>query len=177
MTRSARLTAILGIVLLPLAACDDMSDQPKYETMEDAPDFDHDQAARVPPEGTVARDELERQAAIAEPPKVTRALLDRGRDRFDIYCSPCHGLTGDGRGMIVQRGFPAPPDYYSRRLRSVSDRHIFDVISRGYGVMFPYGNRIDVRDRWAIVAYVRALQRTRPEPDTASVRTPGEGGG
>jgi mono/diheme cytochrome c family protein len=86
------------------------------------------------------------------------ALLERGRQRFDIYCAPCHGRFGDGNGMIVQRGFPRPPSYYSDALRNAPSQHFYDVISRGYGVMFSYADRVEPSDRWAIVAYIRALQ-------------------
>jgi hypothetical protein len=87
-----------------------------------------------------------------------RALLERGRERFDIYCSVCHGRTGDGNGMVVERGFRKPPSFHTVRLRESPDGHIFDVASRGFGAMPSYANRVDVYDRWAIVAYVRALQ-------------------
>lgn len=93
-----------------------------------------------------------------DPADLRLALLERGRDRYDIYCSVCHGRTGDGRGMIVQRGFRAPPDYTVDRLRAAPAGHFFDVISNGIGAMASYSSRIDVGDRWAIVAYIRALQ-------------------
>ncbi|MEW5422535.1 cytochrome c [Amorphus sp. 3PC139-8] len=170
MSRGPPLMLVLTCALAGiLVGCDDMSDQPKYETYEDAPGFPQAQAARQPPAGTVARGALERERAKRHPPEVTQALLSRGQERYEIFCAPCHGLAGDADGMIVQRGFPAPPSYHTARLRSVSDRHIFNVISDGYGVMFPYGNRIAVRDRWSIVAYVRALQRARQMSATATV--------
>jgi len=87
-----------------------------------------------------------------------RALLERGRERFDIYCSVCHGRTGEGEGMIVRRGFRKPPSYHIDRLRQAPAGHFFDVISNGFGAMPSYANRVDTNDRWAIVAYVRALQ-------------------
>ncbi len=86
------------------------------------------------------------------------ALLQRGRERFDVYCSPCHSVVGDGDGMVVRRGFPAPPSYHIERLRAAPDHHFYDVITHGYGVMYPYGDRVAPDDRWAIVAYIRALQ-------------------
>ena len=94
----------------------------------------------------------------ANPLPTTKALLIRGRQRFDIYCAPCHGRSGDGAGMIVQRGFPAPPSYHTDRMRDAPDSHFYQVISDGYGVMYPYADRITPHDRWAIVAYIRALQ-------------------
>jgi mono/diheme cytochrome c family protein len=94
----------------------------------------------------------------ANPLPLTKALLMRGQQRFDIYCAPCHGRSGDGAGMIVQRGFPAPPSYHTDRMRQAPDSHFYQVISDGYGVMYPYADRITPHDRWAIVAYIRALQ-------------------
>lgn len=117
---------------------------------------------RRPPEGTVARGQLTK----LPPPKRTRALLIRGRERFNIYCSPCHGYAGYGDGIVVQRGFLAPPSYHTDRLRNEKDQHLFDVITNGYGAMFSYGDRLDAKDRWAVVAYIRALQRSQnPKPE------------
>ncbi|WP_084698592.1 c-type cytochrome [Muricoccus aerilatus] len=117
--------------------------------------------ARPLPEGVVARGDLARDAAAADPPPVTPALLARGEERYGINCLPCHGAVGDGDGMIVRRGFPAPPSYHTRRLRSVPARYLFDVITNGYGVMYSYAARVSPEDRWAIVAYIRALQLSR----------------
>jgi mono/diheme cytochrome c family protein len=89
---------------------------------------------------------------------MTQAVLARGRDRFDIYCAPCHSVVGDGDGMVARRGFPHPPSYHTDRLRKAPDEHFFDVITRGYGAMYPYADRLDPSDRWAVVAYIRALQ-------------------
>ncbi len=87
--------------------------------------------------------------------------MQRGHERYYIYCSPCHGLDGKGDGMIVERGFPKPPSYHTDRLRAAPARHFFDVITKGYGVMYPYAARVTPEDRWAIVAYVRALQMSQ----------------
>ena len=95
------------------------------------------------------------------PVLVTRELVDRGQERFNIYCSPCHGRTGEGNGMIVQRGFPQPPSYHTDRLRKAPVGHFFDVMTNGYGVMYSYSDRVAVPDRWAIAAYIRVLQRSR----------------
>ena len=89
---------------------------------------------------------------------ITKEVLLRGQERFDIYCAPCHGRTGYGDGMIVRRGFSAPPSYHEARLRKASVGHFFDVITNGFGAMYPYGDRITPEDRWAIIAYIRALQ-------------------
>ena len=92
------------------------------------------------------------------PPKLDLALLQRGRERFRIYCTPCHSELGDGNGMVVQRGFPHPPSYHSDRLRNAPTLHFFDVMTHGYGVMYSFAGRISPTDRWAIAAYIRALQ-------------------
>lgn len=100
----------------------------------------------------------------ANPLPVTMTLLERGQQRFDIYCAPCHGRSGNGDGMIARRGFPAPPSYHTDRLRNAPDSHFYQVISDGYGVMYPYADRISPHDRWAIVAYIRALQLSQHAP-------------
>jgi mono/diheme cytochrome c family protein len=151
--------------LLPLIACallagcgQEMDSQPKYTEYEKAPLFRDGRVLQVPAPGTVARDEADRLAEASEKPPLTTALLQRGHEEFDIFCSPCHGRTGAGNGMIVQRGMPQPPDFHGQRLRDAPDQHIFDTITKGYGVMYSYAARIAPRDRWAIVAYLRALQ-------------------
>lgn len=98
------------------------------------------------------------------PMPITPALLARGRERFNIYCAPCHSQAGDGDGMVVRRGFPAPPSYHTDRLRNAPDSHFYEVISNGYGVMYPYADRIAPEDRWAITAYIRALQLSQHTP-------------
>ena len=92
---------------------------------------------------------------------IRRAMLERGRERFEIHCAPCHGLTGEGEGMIVRRGFRRPPSYHTDRLRNAAAGYLFDVVSNGFGAMSPYGSRINATDRWAIVSYIRALQLSR----------------
>lgn len=91
---------------------------------------------------------------------ITREVLERGHERFDIYCSPCHGRTGEGNGMVVQRGFPPPPSYHIDRLRQAPAGHFFDVITQGYGIMYSYAQRVEPADRWAIAAYIRVLQKS-----------------
>lgn len=121
--------------------------------------------------GADGRDLLTGQAALASgasnPLPVTPELLARGAERFEIYCAPCHNRNGDGDGMIVRRGFPAPPSYHTERLRQAPDSHFYDVITSGYGAMYPYADRIAPGDRWAIVAYIRALQLSRHAPRSA----------
>ena len=110
--------------------------------------------------------------AASMPYAITMPLLQRGRERFGIYCAPCHGELGDGEGMIAQRGFPHPPSYHIDRLRGAPDRHFYDVMTRGYGVMYPYADRVSPQDRWAIVAYIRALQLSQDAPTIVSARRP-----
>jgi mono/diheme cytochrome c family protein len=146
-----------------------MGDQPRYEAYE-ASDFFPDGAAMRPlPAHTVARGHLQADEIfftgmqngklVAEIPRqITTPMIERGRERFNIHCAVCHGLTGAGDGIIVQRGFPTPPSFHSDRLRAAPAGHFFDVMTRGYGVMYPYASRVPPEDRWAIVAYVRAIQ-------------------
>lgn len=111
-----------------------------------------------------AKDEqqrIEAEEATAIPYPVTLALLQRGQERYEIYCVPCHSPLGDGDGMIARRGFPHPPSYHVDRLRRAPDRHFYDVMTNGYGVMYAYRDRVSPQDRWAIVAYIRALQRSQ----------------
>lgn len=151
------LASTLALVLL--AGCEqDMANQPRYETYEAAPGWEHEQSARHPIPGTVARGAMLEPAPEEMPMALTIDLLKRGRGRFDTFCSPCHGRTGDADGMVVRRGFPAPPSFHSERLRAAGSRHIYNVISEGYGIMYSYAAQIPPEDRWAIAAYVRALQ-------------------
>ncbi|TPK92643.1 cytochrome c [Mesorhizobium sp. B2-4-17] len=148
-----------------IAGCrQDMENQPRYNPLAKSDQFADGMSARMPAKGTVARDADLSPVPDTFPYPITMALLQRGRHRFDIFCSPCHGRTGDGHGMIVQRGFPAPPSYHQDVLRKASDRHIYDVITDGYGAMYSYAARVAPADRWAIVAYVRALQYSRDAP-------------
>jgi mono/diheme cytochrome c family protein len=158
-------------------AAHNMYDQPRGKPYRASSLFPDGAMSRTPPAGTEAYsrgssadttsgregvDDVARnasaQAAAAMPGPLTPAMLRQGKTLYGVYCLPCHSPAGDGDGRIVERGFPAPPTYHSDRLRGVPDRHIFDVISNGYGVMAPYGDRIRPEDRWAIVAFVRALQ-------------------
>ncbi len=114
--------------------------------------------------GTLALNNHTVIPVYANPLPITPALLARGRGRFDINCAPCHSTVGDGDGMIVRRGFPSPPSYHTDRLRNAPDSHFYQVISNGYGAMYPYADRIAPADRWAIVAYIRALQLSQHLP-------------
>jgi mono/diheme cytochrome c family protein len=107
------------------------------------------------PAGTVEYGRREPRA-----PPLTLALIERGQERYRIYCAPCHSELGDGRGMIVERGFPPPPSFHIERLRNASPQYFYDVIARGHGVMYSFADRVEPDDRWAIAAYIRALQRS-----------------
>jgi mono/diheme cytochrome c family protein len=149
-------------LLLLVAACDQrMSSQPKYHEYEPAALFRNGRVLQNPPAETVARGELADREAAVNRPALSLALLRRGRERFDIFCAPCHGRTGDGDGMIVQRGMPQPPSYHIDRLRAAPDKHFVRVVTEGYGAMYSYSTRVPPEDRWAIVAYIRALQHSR----------------
>jgi mono/diheme cytochrome c family protein len=157
-----KLTAIvLGALTLGGCADQSMRVQKRYETYGPAALWTDGTEARPLPFGVVAQGDREREQALKVPPEAAAELLQRGHERYDIFCSPCHGLAGDGDGMIVARGFPKPPSYHEARLRAASAQHIVDVISHGYGVMYSYAARVSPRDRWAITAYIRALQLAR----------------
>lgn len=162
-------TTVLALLWSALAGChQSMTQQARYGAQAPAAIFADGAAAQAPPAHTVAQDDLAREADAAQPPPATPELLARGRERFGIFCTPCHGLAGDGDGMVVQRGFPAPPSYHQSRLRQAPAQHFFDVITHGYGLMYAYGDRVPPRDRWAIVAYLRALQLTRMDASEAA---------
>lgn len=150
---------VLLMMLGILGGCDDMTVQPKQLTY----------SPQVGP-AAVADDVVQFEQGPVHAPPVTLALLERGQERYRIFCTPCHSELGDGHGMIVHRGFPAPPSFHIVRLRSATPQYLYDVISAGYGVMYSFADRIPPQDRWAIVAYIRALQRTQnatatPRPD------------
>jgi Cytochrome C oxidase, cbb3-type, subunit III len=169
---------LLAPALLGFALCGcrlDMHVQPKYDPEVPSQFFSNGSSAREPVEGTVAisddpRDELRNtgkiDGAVSDrfPFPITMQDLQRGRERFNIYCSPCHGYAGYGDGMIVQRGFLAPPSYHSDRLRQMPVGHFFDVITNGFGRMYSYRSRVAVDDRWRIAAYIRALQLSQHAP-------------
>jgi mono/diheme cytochrome c family protein len=138
-----------------------MTEQRKYKTYAPSTLWTDRASARPLPDGGVAQGDLALAAIAAEPAEASPALLARGRDRFDIYCAPCHGLAGDGDGVIVAHGFPKPPSYHIDRLLAAPASHFYNAISQGYGVMYSYSDRVDPHDRWAIVAYIRALQFSR----------------
>lgn len=147
----------------------DMHDQPVLELYEESEFFADRRGYRMPVEGTVARGQLRADTAfytgLSEdqfltelPIPGTRELLERGRDRYEIFCTPCHSRLGDGRGMIVRRGFKQPASFHEARLRNQPVGYYFDVMSRGFGEMSSYAGQIRPEDRWAIAGYIRALQ-------------------
>ncbi len=144
---------LLMVAVLPglLGGCDNMIHQEKKTDYSDS---------SVGPDKTPAGT-VDYQSRKIAPPPVTLALLRRGQDRFHINCTPCHSELGDGHGMIVQRGFPAPPSYHIARLRDAPVEHFYDVITNGYGTMYSFAYRVQPADRWAIAAYIRALQRSQ----------------
>ncbi len=150
--RRVAFAAAIGLVTA-LTSCDRFANQPKLRgfTVPFGAELAYPLA---PPPGTVAVDEK----LSHPPPPLTLALMRRGQERFNIYCAPCHGFDGSGDGMVVQRGFPHPPSYHTEKLREAPIQHFYDVITNGYGVMFPYAARVPPPDRWAIIAYIRALQ-------------------
>lgn len=174
-SRTSSIFYLLFSVLLTFTAgCRrDMFIQPSSQPLEHSSFFqDNQMASRPLPPHTVARGHLDEDEAFYTgkignnlvttlPFPVTREVLLRGQERFNIYCSPCHGRTGEGNGMIRQRGFPAPPSYHIDRLRQAPIGHFFDVITHGYGIMYSYAARVEPQDRWAIAAYIRALQLSR----------------
>jgi mono/diheme cytochrome c family protein len=160
----------LGVICVLGAACrQDMHDQPKYIPLRESSFFGDQRSARPLVPGTVARGQLHEDAllytgkengadATLFPLTIDGAVMARGRERFDIYCSPCHGRTGRGDGMVVRRGLRHPPSFHDQRLRDAPVGHFFDVMTNGFGAMPDYAAQVRVGDRWAIAAYIRALQ-------------------
>ncbi len=166
----ARDIVLLGTAALTLFGCRlDMHVQPKYLPYAATNFFGDGRSERQPVPGTVARGQLrldelmftgKENGVVSNrfPFPITRADLERGRERYNIYCTPCHDYTGSGHGMIVQRGFPQPPSYHIQRLRDAPAGHFFEVMTNGFGAMYSYAARIEPADRWRIAAYIRALQ-------------------
>lgn len=163
----------LLLLLLGLSACrQDMHDQPRFEALEESSFFADGRSSRPRVPGTVARGERVHDAHLLEgrvgaelatsfPFEVTRPVLERGRERYDIFCAACHDRAGTGQSLVVQRGLKQPPSFHVERLRTAPPGYVFDVITRGFGSMIDLSDRIPPDDRWAIVAYVRTLQRSQ----------------
>ena len=169
-----RRSAIAVVALaVALAACrQDMHDAPRYEPFEASTFFTDGRASRPLVPNTVARGQLREdehlytgkvggQLVTEFPMPVTEAVMARGQERFDVFCAPCHSRTGEGTGMIVQRGFRQPPSYYEERLVNAPVGYLFDVMTNGFGAMQDYSAQVPVADRWAIADYIRALQLSR----------------
>ncbi|HEY6467563.1 MAG TPA: cytochrome c [Candidatus Acidoferrales bacterium] len=168
-----RIAAWVGAAAFLLGGCRlDMHIQPKYLPYAPTSFFADGRSERPMVPGTVARGDLRLDSLLFTgtengvesnrfPFPITKADLERGRERFNIYCTPCHDYTGSGDGMIVQRGFPHPPSFHSDRLRAAPVGHFFGVMTNGFGAMYSYADRVDVGDRWRIAAYIRVLQLSR----------------
>jgi Cytochrome C oxidase, cbb3-type, subunit III len=170
-TRGKRAGTLL-MLLLPLClfSCrQDMHDQAKYKPLAASDFFGDGRASRPLVEGTIARGQLDANQALYTgkagkdfvtefPMPVTAAFLARGQQRYNIYCTPCHDQTGYGHGMVVKRGFKAPPSFHIDRLREAPVGYYFDVMTNGFGTMLNYSQQVRTEDRWAIAAYIRALQ-------------------
>jgi mono/diheme cytochrome c family protein len=170
--RQCKIVECLCVALVATGCRRDMQDQPKYRPLRVSEFFTDGRSARPIPADTVATDELNNgdtvhtgyvkgQWAQTIPFPITMELLERGRERFDIFCSPCHSRLGDGNGMVAQRGVRTPADFHTDRIRREPPGYIFDVITNGFGGMGDYGDQVPVADRWAIVAYIRALELSR----------------
>ena len=167
---SVRGLAILALAAALSTACrQDMHDQPKYTPLRQSAFFSDSLSARPIVAGTVARGHLNDDPllyggkengndATAFPFPIDAKVMARGQERFDVYCSPCHGRTGEGDGMVVRRGYRRPPSFADERLRQSPAGHFFDVVTNGFGAMPDYAAQIKAEDRWAIAAYIRALQ-------------------
>jgi mono/diheme cytochrome c family protein len=165
----ARAAAVVVLAAGMTACRQDMHDAPRYEPLEASTFFADGRSSRTLVANTVARGQLREDRHLYEgivdgrpaetfPMPVTAQMLARGQERFNVFCSPCHGRTGEGDGMIVQRGFRKPPSYHEDRLRNAPVGYFFDVMTHGFGAMQDYSAQVPVADRWAIAAYIRALQ-------------------
>jgi mono/diheme cytochrome c family protein len=173
-TNSKLIFAGLPLAVLALSGCrQDMHDQPKYKPLGESSFFQDHRQSRADVPHTIARGDLRdgdsefytgksakdgKTDVDVFPISVDKDLIERGHQRFDVFCSPCHGRLGNGLGMIVRRGFKQPPSYHIERLRTAPVGHFYDVITNGYGSMYNYAAQIPPRDRWAIISYIRVLQ-------------------
>jgi mono/diheme cytochrome c family protein len=166
---TAALCSLAALLALTAGCRQKMHDEPRYKPLAASDFFGDGLSARPLVEGTVARGQLRtdqefytgkagKELVKTFPFPVTRAVLERGRERYSIFCSPCHGRLGNGDGVVVERGLRPPPSYHIDRLREAPPGHFFDVVTNGFGAMASYASRIPARDRWAIIAYIRALQ-------------------
>jgi mono/diheme cytochrome c family protein len=174
MKNNSSLLAALFLCLFAIAGCgtlrQDMANEPRENPLSPSSFFKDDRSARPLIDNTVMRGTIALDPLFipkdsnAFPLPLTQELLARGQDRYNIFCSPCHGLQGDGNGMVAMRGMKHPPTYHQDRLRNVPVGYLFDVITNGFGAMNDYSMQLTPRDRWAVVSYVRALQLSRNAP-------------
>jgi cytochrome c553 len=168
----ASTAAVVVLAVLTAGCRQDMHDAPRYEPLEASVFFSNGQASRALVANTIPRGQLREDRHLYEgivdgkpaemfPFPITEEVLRRGQERFDVFCSPCHGRTGEGNGMIVQRGFRQPPSYHEDRLRNAPVGYFFDVMTHGFGAMQDYSAQVPVADRWAIAAYIRTLQMSQ----------------
>jgi hypothetical protein len=175
MKNKPSLFAIAALCGLGLAGCEntlrqDMANQPRQNPLSPSDFFADGRSERPEVENTVVRGSIQDDSLFvpkesnAFPLPLTLELLQRGEQRYGIYCTPCHGIQGDGMGMVAMRGMKHPPSYHQERLRNVPNGYLYDVVTNGFGAMYGYSAQIPPRDRWAIVAYLRALQLSRNAP-------------
>ncbi len=175
MRNKPSLYAIAGLCALVFAGCEttlrqDMANQPRQNPLSPSEFFADGRSERPAVENTVARGSVQDDSLFvpkdsnAFPLPLTEELLQRGQQRYTIFCTPCHGIQGDGMGMVAMRGMKHPPSYHQERLRNVPNGYLYDVVTNGFGAMYGYSAQIPPRDRWAIVAYLRALQLSRNAP-------------
>ena len=182
----------LALAVLLLAGCDNLRSGTKIKPLTESKFFSDGQSSRQPPAHSIAYNDLridtllfagrnpDGSLATQMPWPINASVLARGRVQFMAICANCHGADGYGQGIVVRRGFPSPPSYHDERLRDAPVGHLYNVITNGYGAMYPYKSIVDVNDRWAIVAYIRALQRSQhasaadvPSDATASLQQGG----
>ncbi len=156
-----------------LAGCDNLAKGTRIKPLAESRFFPDGQSSRLPPPHSIAQGQLQEDALLYTgmgqdgkpasefPWPVSAAVIARGQVVYGAICASCHGADGYGNGIIVRRGFPAPPSYHEKRLLDAPAGHFFDVITNGYGVMYPYASIVEVNDRWAVAAYIRALQRSQ----------------
>jgi len=171
--RVGAVCAVASVAALAPGCRLDMHDAPLYEPLEESPLWENGQSSRKPVPGTVARGHFKADRldyftgktpegmpidGLPDGVAVDRELLETGREKYEVFCSPCHGYTGYANGMIVQRGYPQPPSFHSKRLKEVQLGHFYDVMTNGWGRMYSYGHALRPSQRWAVAAYVRALQ-------------------
>jgi hypothetical protein len=172
----AAVAVVLGLVGAGCYA-QDMANQDRYQPLQSSELFENGMASRLPIEGTVARGQLfaddhlyrglvDGAPAATFPFEVTADVLARGQERYQIFCTPCHDQLGTGNGIVVQRGFRRPSSFHVDRLRDAPPGYLYDVMTTGFGAMSSYASQVPVEDRWAIVAYIRALQLSQNASET-----------